>query len=93
MKKILTSILCLLFVSCIDGGFYTGDVVVVGKKSVPYGNAFHESIDYILYGETGKELIRWWVGEIEYNATRVGDTIHLYDTYYREERKKKSVKR
>jgi len=84
MKKIfLMLVTCILMVSCIKEGYYTGKVVVVGKKSYINGNAFHSSTEYVLYGRTDNETIKWFPGELDYVNTKVGDTVFLYDVYYR----------
>ena len=82
MKKLLLAVACLFMASCIEEGTYTGDVVVVGKKSADYANAFRVHTEYVLYGRIGDKTIKWWSSESEYSHANVGDTINLYDVYY-----------
>lgn len=84
MKKLLLVVVaCLLMASCFEEGNYTGDVVVVGKKSADYANSFRVYTEYVLYGRVGDKTIKWWPCEADYNQASVGDTLSLYDVYYR----------
>lgn len=84
MKKLLMVVVaCLLMASCIEEGYYTGDVVVAGKNAADYANAFRVHTEYVLYGRVGDKTIKWWPCEADYNHASVGDTLFLYDVYYR----------
>lgn len=84
MKRLLLVGACLFMASCIKEGYYTGDVVVVGKKASDYSNTFRVHTEYVLYGRIDDKTIKWWPCESDYSQTNVGDTIYVYDVYYRE---------